>query len=61
MIDFEQLKQKIEQYVRTGMTEAKRSELLAEAQKIGISAGQFVMLVKHAELELKFSTGISNT
>lgn len=61
MIDFEQLKQKIEQYVRTGMTEAKRSELLSEAQKIGISAGQFVMLVKHAELELKFSTGISNT
>ncbi|MCR4560436.1 MAG: serine/threonine protein kinase [Bacteroidales bacterium] len=61
MTDFEQLKQEIERYVRSGMTEKKRAELMAEAQKLGMSGGEFVMLVKNAELELKFQTGVSNT
>lgn len=61
MTDFEQLKQEIERYVRSGMTEEKRAELMAEAQKLGMSGGEFVMLIKNAELELKFQTGVSNT
>lgn len=61
MTDFEQLKQEIERYVRSGMTEKKRAELMAEAQKLGMSGGEFVMLIKNAELELKFQTGVSNT
>jgi serine/threonine protein kinase len=60
MTDFENLKQQIEQYVRTGMAEAKRQQLVAMAGKIGINPGQLVMLIKNAELELKFATGISN-
>lgn len=43
------------------MTEQHRQQLLAKAAKLGINGGQFVMLVKNAELELKFATGISNT
>ncbi len=61
MTDFEQLKQQIEQYVRTGMTESKRQQLISQAGKIGINPGQLVMLIKNAELELKFATGVSNT
>ena len=61
MTDFEQLKQEIERYVRCGMTEKKRAELMGEAQKLGMSGGEFVMLIKNAELELKFQTGVSNT
>ena len=61
MTDFEQLKQQIEQYVRTGMTETKRQQLISQAGKIGINPGQLVMLIKNAELELKFATGVSNT
>lgn len=61
MTDFEQLKQQIEQYVRTGMTETKRQQLINQAGKIGINPGQLVMLIKNAELELKFATGVSNT
>ena len=61
MTDFEQLKQHIEQYVRTGMTETKRQQLISQAGKIGINPGQLVMLIKNAELELKFATGVSNT
>lgn len=61
MTDFEQLKQHIEQYVRTGMTETKRQQLINQAGKIGINPGQLVMLIKNAELELKFATGVSNT
>ena len=61
MTDFEQLKQQIEQYVRTGMTEQKRQQLIKQAGDIGINPGQLVMLIKNAELELKFATGISNT
>jgi serine/threonine protein kinase len=61
MTEFEQFKERIERYVRSGMTEQKRAELMSEAQKIGISGGEFVMLVKNAELELKFQTGVSNT
>lgn len=61
MTDFEQLKQQIEQYVRTGMTEVKRQQLIAQAGRIGINPGQLVMLIKNAELELKFATGVSNT
>jgi serine/threonine protein kinase len=60
MTDFDNLKQQIEQYVRTGMTEAKRQELLKKAEDMGINGGQLVMLIKNAELELKFATGISN-
>ena len=45
MTDFEQLKQEIERYVRSGMTEKKRAELMAEAQKLGMSGGEFVMLI----------------
>ncbi len=61
MTDFEQLKQQIEQYVRTGMTEDKRQKLITQAGRIGINPGQLVMLIKNAELELKFATGVSNT
>lgn len=61
MTDFEQLKQQIEQYVRTGMTESKRQQLISQAGRIGINPGQLVMLIKNAELELKFATGVSNT
>lgn len=61
MTDFENLKQHIEQYVRTGMSETKKQQLVAMAGKIGINMGQLVMLIKNAELELKFATGISNT
>ena len=61
MTDFEQLKQQIEQYVRTGMTESKRQQLITQAGRIGINPGQLVMLIKNAELELKFATGVSNT
>ena len=50
MTDFEQLKQQIEQYVRTGMTETKRQQLISQAGKIGINPGQLVMLIKNAEL-----------
>ena len=60
MTDFEQLKQQIEQYVRTGMTESKRQQLISQAGRIGINPGQLVMLIKNAELELKFATGVSN-
>ena len=61
MTDFDELKQQVERYVRSGMTEKKRAELLSEAQKIGMSDGQFVMLIKNAELELKYQSGFSNT
>ena len=43
------------------MTEAKRQQLIAQAGRIGINPGQLVMLIKNAELELKFATGVSNT
>ena len=61
MADFDELKQQVERYVRSGMTEKKRAELLSEAKKIGMSDGQFVMLIKNAELELKYQSGFSNT
>ena len=43
------------------MTETKRQQLINQAGKIGINPGQLVMLIKNAELELKFATGVSNT
>jgi len=61
MTDFEKLKLDIEKYVRSGMTEQVRRQLIDQAGKIGINAGQLVMLIKNAELELKFATGASNT
>lgn len=61
MTDFENLKLEIEKYVRSGMQEATRRQLIDKAGKMGINAGQLVMLIKNAELELKFATGASNT
>lgn len=43
------------------MTESKRQQLISQAGRIGINPGQLVMLIKNAELELKFATGVSNT
>jgi len=34
MADFDELKQQVERYVRSGMTEKKRAELLSEAKKL---------------------------
>ncbi len=61
MTDFENLKLEIEKYVRSGMQEATRRQLIDKAGRMGINAGQLVMLIKNAELELKFATGASNT
>lgn len=61
MTDFDNLKLEIEKYVRSGMTEAHRAQLVQQAAAIGINAGQLVMLIKNAELELKFATGASNS
>ncbi len=61
MTDFDNLKLDIEKYVRSGMTEANRAQLMKKAADMGINAGQLVMLIKNAELELKFATGASNT
>ncbi|MCQ2974434.1 MAG: serine/threonine protein kinase [Bacteroidales bacterium] len=60
MAELDNLKILIDQYVRAGMTEARREELRKKASEMGINIGELLVLIKSAEIEIAHVTGKKN-
>ena len=61
MKNIDELKKLIDQYVRTGMNEGKREDLRKQAETMGITMGELLVLIKSAEIEIAHVTGKQNT
>lgn len=61
MKNIDELKKLIDQYVRSGMNEGKREDLRKHAANMGINAGELLVLIKSAEIEIAHVTGKQNS